>query len=67
MQRNSYSLCPVSLRDGRFLDFWIFNFIQLNLNWQKKSKTKVEKAFFFIFMSSYPEMSFLVQNKRKSH
>jgi hypothetical protein len=31
---------------------WIFNFLQLNLDWQKYSKTKVEKAFCFIFISS---------------
>jgi hypothetical protein len=43
------------------VDFWIFgvfNFLQMNLDLQKNSKTKEEKAFFFIFMSSYAEMSF---------
>jgi hypothetical protein len=46
------------------VDFWIFcifNFLQLNLDWQKDSKTKVAKAFFFIFMSSYSKMSFGAQ------
>jgi hypothetical protein len=31
-----------------FWIFWIFYLLQLNLDWQKNSKTKVEKAFFFI-------------------
>jgi hypothetical protein len=37
----------------------------MNLDWQKNSKTKVEKAFSFIFMSSYPEMSFFGPKKRE--
>jgi hypothetical protein len=28
------------------------------IDWKNNSKTKVEKVFFFIFMSSYAEMSF---------
>jgi hypothetical protein len=38
-------------------DFWIFcifNFLQLNLDWQKNSKTKVEKSvilYFYVFFS----------------
>jgi hypothetical protein len=36
------------------------------MDWQKNSRTKVEKAFFFIFMSSWPEMSFLGTKKRKN-
>jgi hypothetical protein len=35
------------------VDFWILDLLQLNLDWQKDSKTKVEKAFFLIFMSSF--------------
>jgi hypothetical protein len=53
------------IRGSRILDFWIFDLLQLNLDWQKNSKTKVEKAFFFIFMSSYAEMSFWVQKSEK--
>jgi hypothetical protein len=48
-------------------NFCIFNYLQLNLDLQKNSKTKVEKPFFFIFMSSYAEMSFWCPKKRKSH
>jgi hypothetical protein len=43
--------------------FWIFDLLQLNLGWQKNSKAKVEKAFFFIFMSSYAEISFFRPKK----
>jgi hypothetical protein len=43
-------------RGSRFLDFWDFNFLQFANDW--KNKTKVEKVFFFILMSSYTEMSF---------
>jgi hypothetical protein len=39
--------------------FWIFNFLQLAIYGKNNSKTKVKKVFFFIFMSSYAEMSFL--------
>jgi hypothetical protein len=55
-----HSNIPVHVysRGVNFLIFWIFNFYQLNLDWQKNSKTKVEEVFFFIFMSSYSEMSF---------
>jgi hypothetical protein len=47
------------IRGSRFLDFfWIFNFLQFAIDGKNNSKTKVEKVFFFIFMSSYAEMSF---------
>jgi hypothetical protein len=42
------------------VDFWIFfifNFLQFAIDGKNNSKTKVEKVFFFIFMSSYAEMS----------
>jgi hypothetical protein len=42
-----------------FWIFWIFNFLQFAIDGKNNSKTKVEKVFFFIFMSSYAEMSFL--------
>jgi hypothetical protein len=42
-----------------FWIFWIFNFLQFTIVVKRNSKTKVEKVFFFIFMSSYAEMSFL--------
>jgi hypothetical protein len=48
-----------------FWIFWILNFLQvpvLNLDWPKNSKTIVEQAIFFIFMSSYAEMSFFGPN-----
>jgi hypothetical protein len=41
------------------VDFWIFNFLHFAIDGKNNSKTKVEKVFFFIFMSSYAEMSFL--------
>jgi hypothetical protein len=41
-----------------FWIFWIFNFLQLAIYGKNNSMTKVEKVFFFIFMSSYAEMSF---------
>jgi hypothetical protein len=48
------------IKGSRFLDFfWIFNFLQFAIDGKNNSKTKVEKVFFFIFMSSYAEMSFL--------
>jgi hypothetical protein len=43
-------------RGSRFL---IYNFLQFAIDGKNNSKTKVEKVFFFIFMSSYAEMSFL--------
>jgi hypothetical protein len=42
------------------VNFWIFNFLQFAID----GKNKVEKVFFFIFMSSYAEMSFF---KIKNH
>jgi hypothetical protein len=38
-----------------------YNFLQFAIDGKNNSKTKVEKVFFFIFMSSYAEMSFLNQ------
>jgi hypothetical protein len=62
MQRPWYQYrYPTLCRVGEvgFLIFLIFNFLQLAIDWKNNSKTKVEKMFFFIFMSSYTEMSFL--------
>jgi hypothetical protein len=42
-------------RGSRFLSY---NFLQFATDGKNNSKTKVEKVFFFIFMSSYAEMSF---------
>jgi hypothetical protein len=42
-----------------FCIFWIFNFLQFTIGGKNNSKSKVEKVFFFIFISSYAEMSFL--------
>jgi hypothetical protein len=36
-----------------------YNFLQFAIDGKNNSKTKVEKVFFFIVMSSYAEMSFL--------
>jgi hypothetical protein len=48
--------CPIlSTRGSRFLSY---NFLQSAIDGKNNSKTKVEKAFFFIFMSSYAEMRF---------
>jgi hypothetical protein len=40
------------------VDFWFCNFLQFAIDGKNNSKTKVEKMFFFIFMSSYADMSF---------
>jgi hypothetical protein len=53
------SLC---IRGSRFLNY---NFLQFAVDGKNNSKTKVEKAFFFIFMSSYAEMRFLKQKITK--
>jgi hypothetical protein len=50
------------------VDFWIFldfHFLQFAIDGKNNSKTKVEKVFFFIFMSSYAEMSFSKQKISK--
>jgi hypothetical protein len=46
----------LSNKGSRFL---IYNFLQFAIDVENNSKTKVEKVFLFIFMSSYAEMSFL--------
>jgi hypothetical protein len=45
----------VHIRGSRFL---IYNFLQVAFDGKNNYKTKVEKVFFFIFMSSYAEMCF---------
>jgi hypothetical protein len=45
--------------------FLSYNFLQFAIDGKNNSKTKVEKVFFFIFMSSYAEMSFLKQKITK--
>jgi hypothetical protein len=42
-----------------FLIILFSNFLQFAIDWKNNSKAKVEKVFFFIFMSAYAEMSFL--------
>jgi hypothetical protein len=37
----------------------IFNFLQFAIDGKNNYKTKVEKVFFFFFISSYAEISFL--------
>jgi hypothetical protein len=46
-------------RGSRFLFFLIFNFLQFAIDGKNNSKTKEDKLFIFIFMSSYAEMSFV--------
>jgi hypothetical protein len=46
-----------------FWIFWILNFLQFAMDGENNSKTKVEKGIFFIFMSSYAEMSFFKPTK----
>jgi hypothetical protein len=48
-----------------FWIFWMFNFLQFAIDGKNNSKTKVEKVLFFIFMSSYAEMSFSTKKKTK--
>jgi hypothetical protein len=55
--------CPVGEVDFGF--FWIFNFLQFAVDGKNNSKTKVQKVFFFIFMSSYAEMIFFKQKITK--
>jgi hypothetical protein len=45
--------------------FFSYNFLQFAIDGKSNSKTKVEKVFIFIFMSSYAEMSFLKQKITK--
>jgi hypothetical protein len=55
-------LASLPSRGSRFLSY---NFLQLAIDGKNNSKTKVEKVFFFIFMSSYAEMSFKKQKITK--
>jgi hypothetical protein len=52
---DSFRVCTLYSRGSRF---WSFNFLHFAIDGKNNSKTKVEKVFFFIFMSSYAEMSF---------
>jgi hypothetical protein len=47
--------CKLYSRGSRFL---IYNFLQCPIDGKNNSKTKIEKVFFFVFMSSYAEISF---------
>jgi hypothetical protein len=51
-----WNFCSFIIRGSRFL---ISNILQFAIDGKYNSKTKVENLFFFIFMSSYAEMSFL--------
>jgi hypothetical protein len=62
MQQRLSIYCVVGGVD--FCIFWMFNVLQFAIDGKKNSETKVEKVFFFIFMSSYAEMSFF---KIKNH
>jgi F0F1-type ATP synthase membrane subunit a len=54
-------------RGSRFLDFSDFQFLTTEFGMEKNSKNKVEKTFFFIFISSYSGMIFWGPKKRTSH
>jgi hypothetical protein len=41
-----------TLGEVDFWIFWFFNFLQFAIDGKNNSKTKVEKVFFFIFMST---------------
>jgi hypothetical protein len=43
---------------SRGSQFLSYNFLQSAIDGKNNSKTKVENAFFFIFMSSFAEMHF---------
>jgi hypothetical protein len=58
MSTISFSLIILDACPGGGVDFWIFDCLQLNLDCQKNSKTKEDRAFFFIFIFFYAEMSF---------
>jgi hypothetical protein len=45
------------------VDFWIFSFLQLVIDWQNNSKSKDEKVFFFIFYVSLCGNEFLKRKK----
>jgi hypothetical protein len=51
-----------TLERVEFLTFWIFNIQQLNLDWQKNSKPKVEKLI-INFVSFCLEMNFWAQKR----
>jgi hypothetical protein len=57
--RGHESVTQWTVGEVDFWIFWIFNFLQFAIDAKNNFKTKVEKVFFFIFMSSYAEMSFL--------
>jgi hypothetical protein len=47
-------MTSICIRESRFL---IYNVLQFEIDGKNHSKTKVQKVFFFIFMSSYAEIS----------
>jgi hypothetical protein len=56
------SLTWLGSRGSRFLSY---NFLQFAIDGKNNSNTKVEKAFSFIIMSSYAEMSWKKQKITK--
>jgi hypothetical protein len=57
--------CKIAILHNRGSRFLNYNFLQLAVDGKNNSKTKVEKAIFFIFISSYAEMRFLKQKITK--
>jgi hypothetical protein len=65
VQGKGYILAKGASLGNRGSRFLSYNFLQFAIDGKNNSKTKVEKVFFFIFMSSYAEMSFLKQKITK--
>jgi hypothetical protein len=53
-----YTTSGMYVRRSRFFDLLEFQFLTTEFGLKKNSKTIVEKAFFFVVMSSYVEKSF---------
>jgi hypothetical protein len=58
----SSNVLILSIRGSQFLSY---NFLQSAIDGENNSKTKVENAFSFIFMSSFSEMRFYKQKITK--
>jgi hypothetical protein len=52
-----------SIGEVDFWIVWIFSYLQFAIDGKNNYKTKVEKVFFFIFMSSCAVMSFFLNKK----
>jgi hypothetical protein len=50
-EKSHFSPTPCTVGEVDFWIFWILNFLQFAIDVENNSKTKVEKVFFFIFIS----------------